>query len=270
MPDVILVLGVPPAVVVRVDGNLINLRQTGPRIDKVFDEAFDPLISQHTLHLGTEFRVRDRAVAGGELEEPLVRDAPPKESSKASDEFVVVHLLGLLGVRVKQEPGVGKDRHEQVPKNIDFRIGGFQLFANQGIQFLAFTFRQGTPPCLLRESPDSHRDSSVLQFPILHERLDTGRWPLPGQIELDPLDYGITCVLHHFLVDGGLATREVVASAMGWFQPIRLGKILPPSVGPTIVSPNEVGVPKGHPVLVGHGFVRGRVGGEEFWTVRKR
>ena len=61
---------------------------------------------------------------------------------------------------------------------------------------------------------------------------------------------GITSpLLHHLLVDRRLASREMVAAAMGGLQPVLLGEILSPRVGPLIVGPDEMGVSEDHPVL---------------------
>ncbi len=188
----------------------------------------------------------------------MVGDAPPQERGQAPDEFEVLHFLRLLDVRVKQESCIREHRHEQVLESIDLRFGAFQGSADEGVQFLAFAFGQGTPPRLLGEGFHSCGDGVVIQLAVFQERLDARRWPLPREVELDPFDHGVARVLHHLLVDGRLASREMVAAAMGGLQPVRLGKILSPSVGPAIVGPNEVGIPFDHPVLVGHRFVRGR------------
>ena len=255
---VVFVFGVPPTVVVRVDGDLLQFGESGPAGGEVGDEAIGSRVRQHALYFGAQFGVRNRAVPGGKVEQLLIGDTAPQECSQATNEFVVLHGLLLLDVRVKQEPGIGEHRHEQVPKSIAFGFGAFQGIVDQGIQFLGFAFGQRPPPRLLGEGFQSGGNRIVIQFAIFQERLDAGRWPLPRQVELDALDHGVACVLHHLLVDGRLASRGVVAAGMGWLQPVRLGKILSPCVGPAIVGPNEVGIPFGHPVLVGHRLVRGR------------
>ena len=55
-----------------------------------------------------------------------------------------------------------------------------------------------------------------------------------------------------------IGDREVSIPVLGIFPMIGIGLVLWLLTGTYIVGPDEVGVSKGHPVLVGHGFVRGR------------
>ena len=76
---VVLVFWVPPPVVVRVDGDLVELRETDPVGSEVGDETIDTWVGKHPLCLGTQLKICDGANTGGEIEVTLVGDAPPQE-----------------------------------------------------------------------------------------------------------------------------------------------------------------------------------------------
>ena len=236
---------------------MLELRESGPTGSEVRDEAIGSRVGQHTFYFGAQLGIGDWTVAGGKVEQSLVGGAAPEECGEAADEFEVLHVLRRFDIRVKQETGVGEHRHEQIPKGIDLGFGVFQCSADECGQFLAFSFRQGTAPSPLGERLHSCSDGIVIQFAAFHEWPDAGRWPLPGQVELDAFDHGVARVLHDFLVDGRLASRGVVTATVGRSQPVLFGEIGAPCVGPAVVGPDEVGVSEGHPVLVGYRFIRG-------------